>query len=149
MRHTFSLLSLLCLLLATSCANRDPRYREGTEYMGGFHSEGEHGRANFDDVSYWDGDGVQGSPSVKISLGEQRAYFYKSGELVGVSTISTGREGFSTPSGTFKIQQKDADHKSRLYGDYVDASGNVIKKDIDRNKDPKPPGWNLLPRAVR
>ena len=46
-----------------------------------------------DTISYWDGDSMQGKPSVKISLGEQRAYFYKSGQLVGISQLSTGREG--------------------------------------------------------
>jgi hypothetical protein len=28
-----------------------------------------------DTISYWDGDGTGGKPSVKISLGEKRAYF--------------------------------------------------------------------------
>ncbi len=74
-----------------------------------------------DNVSYWDGDGVPGKPSIKISLGEQRAYFYKSGKLVGISQLSTGREGQNTPVGQFKIIQKDLDHVSSLYGDYVDA----------------------------
>ena len=51
-----------------------------------------------DTVSYWDGDSASGSPSVKISLGEQRAYFYKGGVLVGVSQLPTGREGSTRPS---------------------------------------------------
>ena len=134
------LLALSGLLLTQGCRSNDPRYSDRTAYMGGFHRAGEQGRANFDNVSYWDGDGVSGSPSVKISLSEQKAYFYKGNELVGVSILSTGREGHDTPTGSYRIQQKDADHKSSLYGDYVDGSGNVVKKDIDRNKDPKPPG---------
>ncbi len=97
-------------------------------------------RANFDNVSYWDGDHAQGSPSISISLGEQRAYFYKGTELVGISVISTGREGFDTPQGRFKILQKNRDHVSSLYGNYVDRDGNIIQKDIDTKKDPKPPG---------
>jgi lipoprotein-anchoring transpeptidase ErfK/SrfK len=75
-----------------------------------------------------------------IRLSEQRAYFYKSGALVGVASISTGREGFGTPTGSFRIQQKDKDHASSAYGDYVDASGKVVMRDIDRKKDPMPPG---------
>jgi lipoprotein-anchoring transpeptidase ErfK/SrfK len=97
-------------------------------------------RANFDDVSYWDGDNVKGSPSVRISIAEQKAYFYKGGELVGVSILSTGREGHNTPTGSYRIQQKDQDHKSSLYGDYIDKNGNVLKKEVDRTKDPMPPG---------
>jgi lipoprotein-anchoring transpeptidase ErfK/SrfK len=93
-----------------------------------------------DSISYWDGDGVSGPPSVVIYLKEQRAYFYKGDQLVGVSQVSAGREGHNTPMGNYKIMQKDHDHASNLYGDYVDGAGNVIQKDVDIGKDPKPPG---------
>jgi lipoprotein-anchoring transpeptidase ErfK/SrfK len=83
---------------------------------------------------------MTGAPSVHISLSEQRAYFYKGGQLAGISWISTGREGKNTVTGNFHIIQKDKDHKSSLYGDYVDAQGKIVKKDIDRSKDPIPPG---------
>jgi lipoprotein-anchoring transpeptidase ErfK/SrfK len=134
----------LCLsaaILAAGCAVNDPRFSGETVYIGGYHSPGTAPRrANYDNVSYWDGDGVNGSPAVRISLGEQRAYFYKGGELVGVSAISTGREGFGTNTGSFKIIQKDKDHVSSRFGDYVDRDGNIIKKEIDREKDPMPRG---------
>src|SRR5207244_12910410 len=90
--------------------------------------------------SDWDGDSVSGSPSVKISHGEQRAYFYKSGMMVGLSQLSTGREGLNTPFGHYKIIQKDKDHVSSLFGDYVDSAGTVVVPNVDINKDPKPPG---------
>ncbi|CAN5504080.1 hypothetical protein BH18VER1_BH18VER1_19170 [soil metagenome] len=113
----------------------------GTQYLGGVYGSGVvASSAPTDTVSYWDGDGLAGKPSIKISLGEQRAYFYKGAELVGVSQLSTGREGLDTPTGTFKITQKDKDHFSSKYGDYVDAYGNVVVPNIDLTKDPKPPG---------
>ncbi len=93
-----------------------------------------------DNVSYWDGDGLSGSPRITISLSEQKAYFYKGDTLAGVSRISTGREGYNTPAGNFKIIQKNIDHESNLYGDYVDQYGNVVRKDVDVRKDPKPAG---------
>jgi len=93
-----------------------------------------------DSISYWDGDGVPGPPSVVIYLKEQRAYFYKGDQLVGVSQVSAGREGHNTPIGNYKIIQKDPDHASNLYGDYVDTSGNIVQKDVEVGKDPKPPG---------
>ena len=134
-------LTLLASLALSGCRTNDPRFRDDTLYIGGYKGRvKEQQRANFDNVSYWDGDHVQGSASLSISLGEQRAYFYKGQELVGISVISTGREGFGTPSGQYKILQKDKDHKSSLYGDYVDRAGGVIQKDIDVTKDPKPPG---------
>ena len=90
--------------------------------------------------SFWNGDSMAGKPSIKIVLHEQRAYFYKGGQLAGVSAISSGREGLGTVTGNFHIIEKDKDHQSSLFGDYVDAQGNVIKKDIDTSKDRKPPG---------
>lgn len=93
-----------------------------------------------DNVSYWDGDGVPGRPAVTIDLSQQRAYFYKDRKLVGVSLISTGTDGRDTPIGDFKIMEKDIDHESNLYGDYVYPGGGVAKKDVDTSRDPKPAG---------
>ena len=127
-------------LLFAGCGSGDPRFSDETIYVGGFKPNQRPPRANFDDVSYWDGDGVPGAPRIRISLSEQRAYFFKGGQLVGVSVLSTGREGYDTPTGNFKITQKDRDHKSNVYGDYVDRGGFVLQKDVDARKDPKPPG---------
>jgi Uncharacterized protein conserved in bacteria len=125
--------------LVAGCGE-DPRYSARTQYLGGVYGEAPPGGAPRDTVSYWDGDNVNGSPSVKISLGEQRAYFYKGNVLVGVSQLSTGREGLNTPFGQYKIIQKDKDHVSSLFGDYVDSAGNVVVPNVDVKKDPKPPG---------
>jgi hypothetical protein len=130
--------SVSVALLLSGCEADGPA---GSDYMGGIY--GSHPvapTAPQDSVSYWDGDGVSGKPSIKIRLGEQRAYFYKGTQLVGVSQLSTGREGTGTPSGSYKIMEKDPDHISNLYGDYVDAAGNVIVANVGVNKDPKPPG---------
>jgi lipoprotein-anchoring transpeptidase ErfK/SrfK len=139
MSRLFGLL-LLTALLAGGCAH-DPRLRQDTTYLGGFRREAQPQRANFDNISYWDGDSATGAPSIRINLTEQRAYFYKGGELVGISVISSGREGFGTTTGNFKIIQKNRDHKSNLYGNYVDAqTGAIVKKDVDTTKDKRPPG---------
>jgi len=138
-----AVLSVALILLATGCGE-DPRYSGSAQYIGGGIYGGEQGSgAPRDTVSYWDGDQASGSPSIKISLGEQRAYFYKGGVLVGVSQLSTGREGLNTPIGNFKIIQKDKDHVSTLFGDYVDASGKVVMPNVDIKKDPKPPGTHF------
>jgi hypothetical protein len=140
------LYGVLCIglvLFVTGCGE-DPRYSGNTQYLGGgTYGGGEQGGPPRDTVSYWDGDHASGSPSIKISLGEQRAYFYKSGVLVGVSQLSTGREGLNTPTGNYKIIQKDKDHVSSLFGDYVDASGKVVKPNVEIKKDPKPPGTHF------
>lgn len=106
-----------------------------------------------DDDSYWAGDGVSGSPSIRINRREQRAYFYKGSTLVGVSRISTGKEGHDTPPGRYKVTQKSKDHRSNLYGIIRDkATGQVLNDDADSRKDKVPPGaefvgapmWNFL-----
>jgi hypothetical protein len=126
-------------LLIASC-EEDVRFSSQTQYLGGIYGTAPTTGAPVDTISYWDGDNLGGKPSVKISLGEQRAYFYKSGMLVGISQLSTGREGLNTPTGRFSIIQKDINHVSSRYGDYVDAGDNVIMPNIDVQKDPKPPG---------
>jgi L,D-transpeptidase-like protein len=140
----YGVLSIGLVLFVTGCGE-DPRFSGNTQYVGGVYGgqQGGGGGPPRDTVSYWDGDHASGSPSIKISLGEQRAYFYKGGVLVGVSQLSTGREGLNTPVGNYKITQKDKDHASSLFGDYVDASGKVVVPNIDIKKDPKPPGTHF------
>ena len=93
-----------------------------------------------DDISYWDGDGVQGSPLIRINRAQQKAFFYKGGVLVGVSKISSGTEGHDTPPGRFKITQKSKDHKSSLYGVFKDrTTGMTTNDNVDVRVDkPKP-----------
>jgi len=54
---------------------------------------------------------------VIVSLDEQRAYVYRNGIAIGLSTISSGRNGYETPTGIFTILQKDRDHRSNKYDD--------------------------------
>jgi lipoprotein-anchoring transpeptidase ErfK/SrfK len=132
----------LALVLA-GCDGDDPALAQ-SQYMGGVYGNNPvSSSAPQDSVSYWDGDGVSGKPSIKIKLSEQRAYFYKGGQVVGVSQLSTGREGLTTPSGSFSIIQKDVTHVSTKYGDYVDSGNNVVVPNVDVEKDPKPPGTHF------
>jgi hypothetical protein len=94
-----------------------------------------------DDISYWDGDGVTGSPLIKINRGQQKAFFYKGSVLVGVSKISSGSEDHATPPGRYKIIQKSKDHKSSIYGVFKDkATGMMINDNVDIRVDKVPPG---------
>jgi len=119
--------SIVLMLITTGCSTNHHRPRNALQ-------------TGADTVSYWNGDKMTGSPSVRISLSQQRAYFFKGDQLAGVSLISSGREGRDTVTGNFHIIQKDKDHESSLFGDYVDASGEVIQKDVDTGKDPMPRG---------
>ena len=102
-----------------------------------------------DTISYWEGDGVTGSPRIVIDLSDQVARYYKGGQLVGVSQISSGREGYGTTRGRFRVTEKDIDHRSSIYGSYVDADGNVVNDDVDVRSDPRPPGTRFLGASMR
>jgi hypothetical protein len=54
---------------------------------------------------------------VYVDLGRQRATVYRNGVRIGVSTISSGKDGYETPTGVFTILEKDKDHRSRTYDD--------------------------------
>jgi lipoprotein-anchoring transpeptidase ErfK/SrfK len=45
----------------------------------------------------------------------QRIYVFDGDTLVAFSTMSSGKKGHATPTGTFKILQKNIDHKSNIY----------------------------------
>jgi len=59
----------------------------------------------------------EGPVTIIVSLATQRAYAYRNGVPIAVSTVSTGAEGYATPTGIFTILQKDIDHVSNLYAD--------------------------------
>ena len=57
----------------------------------------------------------EGPVMVVISLATQRMVAYRNGVPIGISTVSTGRSGYRTPTGVFTILQKRVDHRSSTY----------------------------------
>jgi lipoprotein-anchoring transpeptidase ErfK/SrfK len=137
----------LASVFLASCANYDTRLTSSsTRYLGtdGSIVSIQNAAGIAESKSYWDGDGVTGAPSIVVNTREQTASFYKDGKLVGVSAISSGRDGHETPAGSYRIIQKKPDHRSNLYGDYVDAAGNPVVKGVAVKTDPMPPGTRFL-----
>jgi hypothetical protein len=54
---------------------------------------------------------------VYVDLTRQRATVYRNGVRIGVSTISSGKEGHETPTGVFTILEKNVVHHSKTYDD--------------------------------
>ena len=138
-----STLLVFGLAALAGCASYDSRLTStATKYLGQDGSTISRSSASTlaEKNSYWDGEGVSGTPSILISLTEQTASFYKGSKLVGVSAISSGREGHGTPPGNYKILAKEPHHVSNLFGDYVDANGTVLVRNVALKVDPKPPG---------
>ena len=63
----------------------------------------------------WNDTGTSEPVRIVVNLGEQRAYVYRGDALVAATTVSTGKDGKDTPSGTFTILQKQVEHRSTLY----------------------------------
>ena len=128
---------LLSAVFLTGCATDRPSVTSPPSPTSNLAQQpGEYG----DGISYWDDTGSGGKPRIVIDLGQQRAYFYRGDTIVGASIVSTGREGNKTPSGDFRITQKDLAHASSIYGDYVDRSGQVVMENVDLTKDRPPRG---------
>lgn len=90
--------------------------------------------------SYWLGETATGTPAIIINLSEQRAHFFKGRKEIGQSLISSGKKGFATPTGEFKVDQLDRNHVSNLYGDFVYETGAVVLSNVDVSKQQPPEG---------
>ena len=62
---------------------------------------------------------------VEVRIGEQKVYVYQGDDVAGESPTTTGKPGHETPPGHYTILVKDIDHKSNLYGVFLDEHGYV------------------------
>ena len=53
------------------------------------------------------------------------------------------------PTGHFSIMEKDADHRSNIYGDFVDSSGRVVRAGISAKIDSAPSGTHYVGAPMR
>jgi lipoprotein-anchoring transpeptidase ErfK/SrfK len=81
---------------------------------------------------------------VRVSLPRQRAYLMVGDQIAADSPISSGKVGHSTPSGHFSVLEKDPDHRSSIYGDFVDGSGRVVRAGISAKIDSAPSGTHYV-----
>ncbi len=77
---------------------------------------------------------------VVVSLPKQRAYLMIGEQIVIDSPISSGKRGHSSPSGHFSVLEKDPNHHSSLYGNFVDSSGRIIRAGVSARIDSAPSG---------
>ena len=80
---------------------------------------------------------------VLISLGKQRAYLMLNGEIAIDTPVSTGKAAGMTPTGKFQVQEKDANHHSNVYGNFVDPQGRVIRGGVSTRIDSAPSGTHF------
>jgi lipoprotein-anchoring transpeptidase ErfK/SrfK len=85
--------------------------------------------------------------AVLINLTQQSAYLFENGRLALISPIASGKEGWGTPTGKFRVINKDLNHVSADFGLIVDAYGRIA----DPNATPStrvPPGCRYLPAPM-
>jgi lipoprotein-anchoring transpeptidase ErfK/SrfK len=86
---------------------------------------------------------------VIVSISKQRAYLM-TGEEIGIdSPISSGKRGHGTPTGSFTVLEKDKDHRSSLYGDYVDSKGRTVRGGISARIDSAPSGTHYVGASMK
>ncbi|MDA7922309.1 L,D-transpeptidase [Verrucomicrobiales bacterium] len=77
---------------------------------------------------------------VEIDISEQRARIYKStggyDHLVIETQVSTGKSGYSTSTGTFRIKEKLVAKRSTLYGSWVNSGGSTVSSSGDSRSRP-------------
>jgi len=145
-RHLVVVAATAITLLLSACASYDGRLNStSTQYLGtdGSIVTKTSTASLADRISYWAGESSSGPACIVIDISDQKLYYYKGGKLVGISAVSTGREGHDSPMGKFKIRKKEKEHASNLYGDFVDASGTVVVKNVDAIKDKPPAGTHF------
>lgn len=101
------------------------------------------------DMLKWDDDpNIKGSLLIVINKPKQMMYVYRGDTLIGYSPISSGRRPAMTPTGSFRIQQKELDHHS-YYGSFVSKSTGVIVDDsADIRKHSAPAGTRFVPASM-
>jgi lipoprotein-anchoring transpeptidase ErfK/SrfK len=86
---------------------------------------------------------------VRVSLPKQRAYLMVGEQIAADSPISSGKAGHGTPRGNFSVLEKDPDHHSSIYGDFVDRSGRVVRAGISAKIDSAPSGTHYVGASMR
>ncbi len=82
--------------------------------------------------------------SILISLSKQRAYLMLGGEIAVDTPISSGKKSRMTPKGRFKVLEKDRDHRSSVYGAFVDRRGRVVRAGVSTRIDSAPSGTHYV-----
>ena len=81
---------------------------------------------------------------VLVSIAKQRAYLMVGEEVYIDTPVSTGKRAGMTPTGSFAVQEKDKDHRSSLYGEFVDRKGRTVRSGVSMKVDSAPSGSHYV-----
>ena|SRR5438477_651171 len=86
---------------------------------------------------------------IVVSIPKQRAYLMIGEQIVADGPISSGKRGHETPHGHFTVLEKDPNHHSSLYGDFVDHSGRTVRAGVSAHIDSAPSGTHFAGAAMK
>jgi len=86
---------------------------------------------------------------IVVSIPKQRAYLMVTEEIVIDSPISSGKRGHASPTGHLQVLEKDPNHHSTLYGDFVDRSGRIVRAGVSARIDSAPSGTHFAGAAMK
>jgi lipoprotein-anchoring transpeptidase ErfK/SrfK len=81
--------------------------------------------------------------SIVVSLSRQRLLVKAGDETAIDSPVSSGKRARPTPTGRFPILQKDPDHHSNVYGNFVDSRGRIVRGGVSALIDSAPSGTHF------
>ena len=81
---------------------------------------------------------------VIISISNQRMYVKVGDQTYIDAPVSTGKRAGMTPTGSFHVMEKDPDHHSNVYGDFVDRGGRIVRSGVSTKVDSAPSGTHYV-----
>ena len=92
---------------------------------------------------------TQDNTRIVVSIPKQRAYLMIGNQVVVDGPVSSGRRGHETPHGHFNVMEKDPNHHSTLYGDFVDSSGRTVRAGVSARSDSAPSGTHFAGASMK
>lgn len=86
---------------------------------------------------------------IVVSIPKQRGYLMIGERIVADGPISSGKRGHETPRGHFSVMEKDPNHHSSLYGDFVDRSGRIVRAGVSAHIDSAPSGTHFAGASMK
>jgi lipoprotein-anchoring transpeptidase ErfK/SrfK len=86
---------------------------------------------------------------IVVSIPKQRAYLMIGEEIVADAPVSSGKRGHESPQGHMRVLEKDPNHHSTLYGDFVDGSGRIVRGGVSARIDSAPSGTHFAGAAMK
>ncbi|SRR5579864_1421296 len=86
---------------------------------------------------------------IVVSIPKQRAFLMIGEQIVADGPISSGKRGHETPRGHFNVMEKDPNHHSSIYGDFVDGRGRVVRAGVSAHIDSAPSGTHFAGASMK